>query len=125
MTASFLSILPPPSPSLACSPNQDDACLVENTPGRTLVSYCPAWYTPLHGTHTSHPQPTFISQSKEESILNDTTAHFQSQQPMPTDPVLVRWSQDNQEFKVILGYITSSRITCMNLHEVFFKKFNS
>lgn len=85
----------------------------------------PSMVHPTTCTHTSHPQSTFISQSKEESILNDTTAHFQSQQPMPTDPVLVRWSQENQEFKVILGYITSSRITWMNLHEVFFKKFNS
>jgi hypothetical protein len=66
-------------------------------------------YTPLHVLS--------CSKSEEESILKDTTMYFKSQLYMP--PVVGRWSQENQEFKVILGYITNSRLTWMDLHEVF------
>lgn len=101
----------PPLSTVPCMIPKTRRCLRSSTEysWAFIGQLSPSMYTPLHVLS--------CSKSEEESILKDTTMYFKSQLYMP--PVVGRWSQENQEFKVILGYITNSRLTWMDLHEVF------
>lgn len=118
-------LLPEHSPSsltVPCMLPEPRRCLSSREhSGAHTGQLLPSMYAPLHAL-ILHILNLRSYPNLKRNLFSRTQRRTSRASSHAYRSVLVRWSRESQDFKVILGYSTRSGITWMNLHEAFFKK---